>query len=169
MVRPSCHAESDLETEGQNSRQVFSQHEQVLPGLDPTIRLHCYRRPTSQAATCVHLPMFPVLPFRQAYLKALEAAVQTAVSSAGGGTAAQGARALASAAIRCMCGLLSAHPHFNFRSNLVRTVVAGTNHKLVEVREACCECLGGVFSDDVQGEVSLEVTKAVAKFIKERK
>ena len=87
----------------------------------------------------------------------------------GGGAAASGARALASAAIRCMCGLLSAHPHFNFRSNLVRTVVAGTNHKLAEVREACCRCLGGVFAEDTQGEVSLEVTKAVAKFIKERK
>ena len=47
--------------------------------------------------------------------------------------------------------------------------MAGTNHQLVEVREACCECLGGVFSDDVQGEVSLEVAKAVAKFIKEKK
>lgn len=68
-----------------------------------------------------------------------------------------------------MCGLLSAHPHFNFRSNLVRTVVAGTNHKLAELREACCRCLGGVFVEDKQGEVSLEVTKAVAKFVKERK
>lgn len=103
------------------------------------------------------------------YLKALEAAVQAAVSPKGGGASASGARALASAAIRCMCGLLSAHPHFNFRSNLVRTVVAGTNHKLAEVREACCKCLGGVFEEDTQGEVSLEVTKAVAKFVKERK
>lgn len=105
----------------------------------------------------------------QGYLKALEAAVQAAVSPRAGGASASGARALAAAAIRCMCGLLSAHPHFNFRSNLVRTVVAGTNHKLTEVREACCKCLAGVFMEDVQGEVSLEVTKAVAKFIKERK
>ncbi|CAM9580999.1 unnamed protein product [Scytosiphon promiscuus] len=105
----------------------------------------------------------------QGYLKALEAAVQAAVSPRAGGASASGARALAAAAIRCMCGLLSAHPHFNFRSNLVRAVVAGTNHKLADVREACCTCLGGVFAEDTQGEVSLEVTKAVAKFIKERK
>ncbi|CAN0288682.1 unnamed protein product, partial [Ectocarpus sp. 12 AP-2014] len=105
----------------------------------------------------------------QGYLKALEAAVQAAVSPKGGGASTSAARALASAAIRCMCGLLSAHPHFNFRSNLVRTVVAGTNHKLAEVREACCKCLGGVFEQDTQGEVSLEIAKAVAKFIKERK
>ncbi len=91
------------------------------------------------------------------------------MSPRSGGASASGARALASAAIRCMCGLLSAHPHFNFRSNLVRTVVAGTNHKLAEVREACCKCLGGVFTEDTQGEVSLEITKAVAKFVKERK
>lgn len=95
--------------------------------------------------------------------------MQAAVSSGEGGASSPGSRALASAAIRCMCGLLSAHPHFNFRSNLVRTVVTGTNHKLAEVREACCQCLGGVFTEDTQGEVSLEVTKAVAKFIKERK
>lgn len=95
--------------------------------------------------------------------------MQTAVSSGGGGTSTQGARALASAAIRCMCGLLSAHPHFNFRSNLVRTVVAGTNHKLSDVREACCKCLGDVFTEDTQGEISLEVTKAIAKYIKERR
>ncbi|CAN0476662.1 unnamed protein product, partial [Ectocarpus sp. 12 AP-2014] len=105
----------------------------------------------------------------QGYLKALEAAVQAAVSPKGGGASTSAARALASAAIRCMCGLLSAHPHFNFRSNLVRTVVAGTSHKLAEVREACCKCLGGVFEQDTQGEVSLEIAKAVAKFIKERK
>lgn len=95
--------------------------------------------------------------------------MQAAVSSGGGGASATDARSLASSAIRCMCGLLSAHPHFNFRSNLVRIVVAGTDHKLSEVREACCRCLGDVFTDDVQGEVSLEVTKAVAKYIKERK
>lgn len=156
-------------TTDNDSRRVSSQCEPVScgPPLPPLHSHDSFADQTNHAAcTSRFLLRFP---FYQAYLKALEAAVQTAVSSAGGGGAAQGARALASAAIRCMCGLLSAHPHFNFRSNLVRTVVAGTNHKLVEVREACCECLGGVFSDDVQGEVSLEVTKAVAKFIKERK
>lgn len=76
---------------------------------------------------------------------------------------------MAAAAIRCMCGLLSAHPHFNFRSNLVRAVVEGTNHKLADVREACCRCLTEVFEADTQGEVSLEVTKYVAKYVKERK
>ena len=101
----------------------------------------------------------------QAHLKALEATVQAATGSSGGVTS----KTLAAAAIRCMCGLLSAHPHFNFRSNLVRIVVMGTNHQLADVREACCQCLGGVFADDKQGEVSLEVTKAVAKFVKDRK
>lgn len=105
----------------------------------------------------------------QQYLKSLEAAIQDAGSSSGGGVPTPGARSIAAAAIRCMCGLLSAHPHFNFRSNLVRAVVAGTNHKLSDIREACCKCLGDVFEADIQGEVTLEVTKAVAKFVKERK
>lgn len=95
--------------------------------------------------------------------------MQAAASTGGGGASGPGTRALAAAAIRCMCGLLSAHPHFNFRSNLIHAVVAGTNHKLSDLREACCKCLGGVFAEDTQGEVSLEVTKAVAKFIKDRK
>ncbi|CAM9243730.1 unnamed protein product, partial [Choristocarpus tenellus] len=116
----------------------------------------------------------------QAHLKALEAAVQLATASprgryAGGGSGPSAgmssvrARAMAVAAIRCMCGLLSAHPHFNFRTNLVRAVVSGTNSQQEEIREACCDCLGHVFTSDLQGDLSLEVVKAVSKFVKERK
>ncbi|CAM9534948.1 unnamed protein product [Discosporangium mesarthrocarpum] len=82
---------------------------------------------------------------------------------------ARQARALGVAAVGCMCGLLLAHPHFNFRANLIRVVVVGTNHHLLEIREACSRCLERVFRGDLQGEVSLEVTKAVSKFIKDRK
>lgn len=114
--------------------------------------------------TTFETPRFP-----QQYLKALEAVIQAASPTNEGRSSELGARSLAATAIRCMCGLLSAHPYFNFRSNLIRTVVAGTNHKMPEVRETCCQCLGDVFAKDVQGEVSLEATKAIAKYAKDRK
>ncbi|CAN0330738.1 unnamed protein product [Phaeothamnion confervicola] len=85
----------------------------------------------------------------------------SASASAAAAAADAGRRAAGLCAVRCMCGVLEAHPHFNFRSNLVAAVVPRLSHADPEARRACYECLERLFAADAQGETSLEVRKLV--------
>eukprot|EP00611_Tribonema_gayanum_P016106 TRINITY_DN2809_c0_g1_i1.p1 TRINITY_DN2809_c0_g1~~TRINITY_DN2809_c0_g1_i1.p1 ORF type:complete len:798 (+),score=276.59 TRINITY_DN2809_c0_g1_i1:255-2396(+) len=104
----------------------------------------------------------------QTFLKYLESVVRSATTGehAGGSKIA---RAVAVNAVHCMCGLLTTHPHFNFRANLILAIVPRMDHAWPEVSQACYDCVVNVFKTDQQGEVALEVTRAVAKFAKDRK
>ena len=77
-----------------------------------------------------------------------------------------------SLAVTCMvamCELLKKAPHFNFRSTILTLVVRNMNHrKCRQVADACCLAIETIFAIDAQGEVALEATKLVAKFIKDR-
>jgi nucleolar complex protein 3 len=68
-----------------------------------------------------------------------------------------------------MTHLLVSVPHFNFRSNLLTTVISYmpiTDPK--EVSVLACNCICTLFKDDEQGELSLEAVKLVSKLIKSR-
>jgi nucleolar complex protein 3 len=78
-------------------------------------------------------------------------------------------RTIAGHAVTCMCGLLTAHPHFNFRANLVQAVVPRMDHTWPEISSAAYDCIVQIFKTDLQGELALEVTKAVAKYAKDKK
>lgn len=64
--------------------------------------------------------------------------------------------------------LLKSSFHFNFRSNLIAAVVRQSNSHCQPIRQACCDAIQYVFANDTQGEVAMEVTRQLAKFIKDR-
>jgi nucleolar complex protein 3 len=70
--------------------------------------------------------------------------------------------------ILSLCELLKSAFHFNFRSNLLTVVSRHTNHPSTVVGDACCAAIAYVFAHDAQGEVALEATRLLAKFVKDR-
>lgn len=91
--------------------------------------------------------------------------------------------------LEALCRLLSHHPHFNFRSNILKLVVQFANSKVIEVgslphlhqltvslvalialclkvSSLCCNCLREVFRTDMNGEISLESLKLIASMVK---
>lgn len=70
---------------------------------------------------------------------------------------------LAMHALRCQCELLRSIPHFNMRPNLINSIVAYSTYPLPEVSSLCCGYLARVIEEDIDGEVSYEVVRAVAR------
>ncbi|KAH9951376.1 nucleolar complex-associated protein 3 [Amylocystis lapponica] len=77
---------------------------------------------------------------------------------------------LAETALQCMCTLLVEVTHFNFRVNLMSTIVAGLSRKSWDkLSDLCLSSLVTVFRADITGEASLEVVRLLNRMIKERK
>lgn len=75
---------------------------------------------------------------------------------------------LAITAALSLAELLKSAYHFNFRSNLLSSVVRNMNCSQSEaVSRASCESIEFVFSNDSQGDVALEATRQVCKLIKD--
>ncbi|KAK9813219.1 hypothetical protein WJX72_010918 [[Myrmecia] bisecta] len=98
----------------------------------------------------------------QAYLKQLLAA---AAGLKQGGGLAQKARV----AVKCMCGLLSALPHFNYTSDLLQALVPLTAHRDVSTRSMCCGAISELLRADREGAIALEAVQLVADLVKRRK
>ncbi|KAI0831218.1 nucleolar complex-associated protein-domain-containing protein [Trametes gibbosa] len=93
----------------------------------------------------------------QAYLRTLEAELKAKSE-------------LAEAALHCMCTLLVEVTHFNFRVNLMSSVVAALSRKSWDkTSDLCLDTLIKVFRADNTGEPSLEVVRLMNRMIKERK
>lgn len=77
---------------------------------------------------------------------------------------------LAITSIITLCELLKAHPNFNFRSNILSIVARQTNNRKCEqIVTACCDAITYLFTNDRQGEVTLEATKLLTKMVHSRK
>lgn len=77
---------------------------------------------------------------------------------------------LAEVAVECYGKLLVAHPHFNYRDQLIANLVesnAQTKHK--KCAEIAHKHLGQALKNDKLGEVSLEVTSVICDLAKKRK
>lgn len=75
---------------------------------------------------------------------------------------------LALTSMLSLCELLKTGFHFNFRSNILTLVVRQMNNRSSEdISNACCQSVEHVFQKDVQGEVSMEAARLVAKLIKD--
>ncbi|XP_076438020.1 nucleolar complex protein 3 homolog [Babylonia areolata] len=72
-------------------------------------------------------------------------------------------------AVQCLCSLLTTHPHFNYRSDVVTLLVPYMNHKNSQVSDTVCQAAKRIFVSDKSGEVTLEVVRAIAKLVKSRK
>ena len=69
----------------------------------------------------------------------------------------------------CLGQLLTSHPNFNFRSNVLKIVVERAGTPNPALRNACVTALRQLFKGDQQGEVSLEAVTMIAKTVKEKK
>ncbi|XP_063076866.1 nucleolar complex protein 3 homolog isoform X2 [Engraulis encrasicolus] len=75
---------------------------------------------------------------------------------------------LAEVAIRCMCELMVALPHFNFHNNILVMVVPHMNDPARKVSEMCCEAVRRLLKQDKMGEASLGLVKVISGIIKSR-
>lgn len=84
-------------------------------------------------------------------------------------------------AVQSMCELLKTHPHFNFRSNIISTLVPlsdSQNDKVVtcecfllilpQISELCCNCFTSIFKNELNSELSQEIVAAIAAMVKSK-
>ncbi|KAH6777143.1 binding protein [Perilla frutescens var. hirtella] len=71
-------------------------------------------------------------------------------------------------ATRCLCTLLAAVPHFNFRESLLAVVVKNISSQDDVVRKLCCTAVKSLFTDEGKhgGEATVEAVKRIAELVK---
>ncbi|XP_049320986.1 nucleolar complex protein 3 homolog [Astyanax mexicanus] len=77
-------------------------------------------------------------------------------------------KGLAEVAIRCMCELLVALPHFNFHNNITVVVVSFMNESVKKVSEMCCEAVRKLLKQDKLGQASLATVRVISGLVKSR-
>ncbi|KAK0149252.1 Nucleolar complex protein 3 [Merluccius polli] len=77
-------------------------------------------------------------------------------------------RGLAEVAVRCVCELLVALPHFNFHNNIIVVLVPLMNDSSKKVSDMCCEAMKTLFKEDKLGYASLAAVKVLSGMIKGR-
>ncbi|KAM4623770.1 nucleolar complex protein 3 homolog [Polymixia lowei] len=75
-------------------------------------------------------------------------------------------RSLAEVAIRCICELLVALPHFNFHNNIIIVVVPLMNDSVRTVSDMCCEAMRKLFKQDKLGQASLGAVRVISGLVK---
>ncbi|KAL1807103.1 hypothetical protein ACET3Z_030171 [Daucus carota] len=80
----------------------------------------------------------------------------------------EGKPAFQRVAIRCICSLLEAVPHFNFRERLLAVVVKNISSADDVVRKLCCATIKSLFMNEGKhgGEVTVEAVRSIAALVK---
>ncbi|CAM0883138.1 unnamed protein product [Alopecurus aequalis] len=71
-------------------------------------------------------------------------------------------------AVRCLCSLLDAAPHFNFRESLLASVVKNLSSSNDVVRKLCCDAVRSLFRNEGKhrGEATIEAVRLIAAHVK---
>ncbi|KAL1205656.1 Nucleolar complex-associated protein 3 [Cardamine amara subsp. amara] len=71
-------------------------------------------------------------------------------------------------ATRCICTLLEAVPHFNYRDNLLISIVRNISSPDEVVRRLCCSTIGSLFSNEGKhgGELTVQAVRLIADHVK---
>ncbi|OVA07896.1 CCAAT-binding factor [Macleaya cordata] len=71
-------------------------------------------------------------------------------------------------AVRCMCSLLDAVPHFNFRENLLAAVINNMSSPDDVTRKLCCTTVKSLFASEGKhgGEATVEAVHLIANLVK---
>ncbi|NXG90798.1 NOC3L protein, partial [Stercorarius parasiticus] len=77
-------------------------------------------------------------------------------------------KGLAEIAVKCLCELLVALPHFNFHNNIIVLIVPLMNDASKMISELCCEAVKKLFKQDKLGYASLGVVKVISGFVRGR-
>ncbi|XP_029978247.1 nucleolar complex protein 3 homolog isoform X2 [Sphaeramia orbicularis] len=75
-------------------------------------------------------------------------------------------RGLAEVAIRCLCELLLALPHFNFHNNIIVALVPLMNDPVRQVSDMCCDAFRKLFQQDKVGGAALASVRVVSGLVK---
>ncbi|XP_063163479.1 nucleolar complex protein 3 homolog [Candoia aspera] len=75
-------------------------------------------------------------------------------------------KGLAETAVKCLCELLVALPHFNFHNNIIVLVVPLMNDASKKISELCCDAVRSLFKQDKLGFASLGVVKVISGLVK---
>uniref|UniRef100_A0A3Q4B3N4 Nucleolar complex protein 3 homolog n=1 Tax=Mola mola TaxID=94237 RepID=A0A3Q4B3N4_MOLML len=75
-------------------------------------------------------------------------------------------RGLAEVAVRCLCELLLALPHFNFHNNIIVVLVPLMNDPARKVSDMCCDAFSKLFQQDKVGGASLATVRVISGLIK---
>ncbi|CAJ1081308.1 nucleolar complex protein 3 homolog [Xyrichtys novacula] len=78
----------------------------------------------------------------------------------------QSYRGLAEVAVRCLCELLLALPHFNFHNNIIVVLVPLMNDSCKQVSNMCCDAIRKLFQQDRMGGASLAVVRVISGLVK---
>ncbi|CAK6978133.1 nucleolar complex protein 3 homolog [Scomber scombrus] len=73
---------------------------------------------------------------------------------------------LAEVAVRCLCELLLALPHFNFHNNIIVVLVPLMNDPASKVSGMCCDAFRKLFQQDKLGGASLAVVRVISGLVK---
>ncbi|KAI2612908.1 nucleolar complex-associated protein 3 [Hypoxylon fragiforme] len=102
----------------------------------------------------------------QAYVKDLTRYAKSGRNQAGRG--GQGP-SIASIAITCACNLLTAVPHFNFRSDLIKILVGKLSTRYVDDDfNKCLAALETLFKEDEEGRPAMEAVSLLSRMMKAR-
>uniref|UniRef100_A0A4W4GQ13 Nucleolar complex protein 3 homolog n=1 Tax=Electrophorus electricus TaxID=8005 RepID=A0A4W4GQ13_ELEEL len=77
-------------------------------------------------------------------------------------------RSLAEVAIRCMCEMLVALPHFNFHNNIVFVVVGLMTEPAKKLSDMCCEAVRKLLKQDKLGQASLATVRVISGLVKSK-
>ncbi|NXG49950.1 NOC3L protein, partial [Psilopogon haemacephalus] len=77
-------------------------------------------------------------------------------------------KGLAEIAVKCLCELLVALPHFNFHNNIIVLIVPLMNDASKKISGLCCEAVKKLFKQDKLGYASLGVVKVISGLVRGR-
>nr|XP_060623027.1 nucleolar complex protein 3 homolog [Anolis sagrei ordinatus] len=77
-------------------------------------------------------------------------------------------KGLAEIAVKCLCELLVALPHFNFHNNIIVLIVPLMNDPSKQISEMCSDAVKTLFKQDKLGFASLGVVKVISGLVKSR-
>lgn len=71
-------------------------------------------------------------------------------------------------AVRCICSLLEANPHFNFRESLLDATVRNISSTNEAIRKLCCSTIKSLFTNEGKhgGEVTVDAVRLIADHVK---
>lgn len=78
----------------------------------------------------------------------------------------QSYRGLAEVAVRCLCELLLALPHFNFHNNIIVILVPLMSDAAKKVSAMCCDAFRKLFQQDKVGGASLAAVRVISGLVK---
>lgn len=73
---------------------------------------------------------------------------------------------LAQVAVRCLCELLLALPHFNFHNNIIVVLAPLMNDAAKQVSGVCCDAFRKLFQQDKLGGASLAAVRVISGLVK---